>query len=80
MPVASNGIKALPLFIRLRQGSPLARPGHRASALPDSPSCEAVSMAYLTVRGKTLRGYVGDDPVARDYRDYHGWEALLLGG
>jgi hypothetical protein len=32
----------------------------------------------LTVRGKILRGYVGDDPVARDYRDYHGWEALLL--
>jgi len=37
-------------------------------------------MAHLTVRGKTLRGYVGDDPVVRDYRDYHGWEALLLGG
>ena len=34
-------------------------------------------MAHLTVRGKTLRGYVRDDPVARDY---HGWEALLLGG
>jgi len=57
-----------------------SRASRSLSSLPDSPGCVAVSMAHLTVRGKTLRGYVGDDPVARDYRDYHGWEALLLGG
>jgi hypothetical protein len=44
-------------------------------------------MAYLTVRGKTLRGCVRVTPRARDHhevcgmpRDHHEVEAPLLGG
>jgi hypothetical protein len=61
MVVGSNDIKTLLLFIRLRQWVALSRDG---DIVPRRCPILQVAMAYLTVRGKTLRGWVRDDPVS----------------
>jgi hypothetical protein len=61
MVVGSNDIKTLLLFIRLRQWVALSRDG---DIVPRRCPILQVAMAYLTVRGKTLRGCVRDDPVS----------------
>ena len=76
------GTKVLRPSIRMRRG--VARVTGKSRSEP------IVSARFSRLRGRfhgSLDGaredftwIRGDDPVARDYRDYHGWEALLLGG